>query len=155
MDETDQNTPIKRKRGRPAKPKISSANAENAPAKMHPNSLANLQPGSRPRKHIRKDVRKHLDELGFDPLTRMVDLFLEPSTPAKVRFDISKELLSYCSVKPKHQLQNDNVNALTELFALVATDGRPLPSTAVTWDAEAMLVDGNEDGDEEPEDADE
>ena len=93
-----------------------------------------------------KDVIARLEELGFDPLTKMVNHYHEPDCPSKVRFDIEKELLSYFAVKPKHQLQNDNVNALTELFALVAGDGRPLPSTAVTWDGEASVVeDGGED----------
>ena len=140
-DENGEIIAIKRKRGRPPKPRILSDNQENAPRKVHANSIANLKPGgAKKRNHIRKDVKAHLAELGFDPLTEMVEICRHKDCPTKVRADLTKELLSYCSVKPKHQLQSDNVNALTELFSMVATDGRPLPATAVTYDSDAVLI---------------
>ena len=148
-DENDPIAPIKRKRGRPPKPKNLSDNRENAPRVVHANSRANLRPGGK-RKHIRRDVVKVLDELGFNPIFEMVEICRHKDCPTKVRADLTKELLSYCSVKPKHQLQNDNVNALTELFQIVAGDGRPQPATAIVYDGEAVVVedDGADDGEE-------
>ena len=150
IDNDGENAPKLRKRGRPPKVKVSSGKSENQPKPRH-DGRANLSPGRKPKKFIRKDVARVLDELGFNPIYEMVEICREPDCPKKVRADLTKELLSYCAVKPRHQLESDNINALTELFSLVATDGRPLPATAVTFDGEAVVVehDGEEDAEED------
>ncbi len=148
MDNDGENTPIKRKRGRPPKPKNLSVNQENQQPKPRYDGRANLTPGRKPKRFIRKDVAKVLDELGFNPIYEMVEICRHKDCPTKVRADLTKELLSYCSVKPKHQLQADSSNHLADLFALVANDGRPLPAAAVTFEADAVMIEADDDEEE-------
>jgi len=100
--------------------------------------VGGARPGSGRKPLQRLNVIERLNELDYDPINEMVRLAIECKDPttgktipemAQLKFNIDKELLSFCAAKQKTIEERVEIsdNGVKELLDIVAQSGRPKP----------------------------